>query len=107
MTKSGFYGWKLLAVFWVALFVLLGCPPYGAGVINTYMAEQLHFDRTLLALPFSVYLIMSGLPGPLVAMLVNRKGLRFTMILGGLIMIAGTVGMATMVSGQWGAIIAE
>lgn len=65
MPKSGFYGWKLLGVLWVVLLVNLAFPAYGSTVINTYMAADLHLDREMLGLPYSIYLIMSGLPAPL------------------------------------------
>jgi hypothetical protein len=53
-TRKAFYGWKLLAVHWLILFAVLGWPPYGTGIVNTYMAEQLGFDRTMLGVPYSV-----------------------------------------------------
>jgi MFS family permease len=73
MAKSKFYGWKLLAAYWLILFAVLGWPPYGSGIVNTYMAEQLGFDRTMLGVPYSVLMIVSGLPAPFVAMLVARR----------------------------------
>jgi len=78
MSKSLFYGWTLLGAFWLVLFVNLAFPAYGAGVINNYMAVDLHLNRQMVGLPYSVYLLMSGLPGPLAALCVNRRGIRFT-----------------------------
>jgi hypothetical protein len=43
----------------------------------------------------SVYMMMTGLPAPLVAMFVNRHGVRATLVLGSLIHMLGAVGMAT------------
>jgi MFS family permease len=105
MANSAFYGWRLLAVFWLILFVILGFPPYGSGVINTYMFEQLGFDRTMLGVPYSVFMLMSGLPAPLVAMLVNRKGVRFALVTGSLVLLAGSLFMALFVASLWGAIL--
>ncbi len=34
-SKTRFYGWKLLAAYWLILFVVLGWPPYGTGIVNT------------------------------------------------------------------------
>ena len=50
--------------FWIVLFVNLAFPAYGSGVINNYMAIDLHLNRQMVGLPYSVYLLMSGLPGP-------------------------------------------
>ena len=90
MERTKFYGWKLLAAYWLILFVVLGWPPYGSGVINTYMAEALGFDRTMLGVPYSVLMLVSGLPAPLIALLVVRKGIRFALIAGTLMLgVAG------------------
>jgi MFS family permease len=105
MPRSLFYGWKLLAAFWIVLFVNLAFPAYGAGVINTYMGNELHLSRQMIGLPYSVYMLMSGLPGPLAAMLVNRFGLRFAIIAGGVMVIAGSLLMATLVSSGLGAVL--
>lgn len=96
--EAGFYGWKLLAAFWLILFVNLAFPAYGSSVINAYMVNDLGLDRRTLGLMVSVYMMMTGLPAPLVAMFVNRHGVRATLVLGSLILMLGAVGMATFVS---------
>ncbi len=63
-----------LAAYWLILVSVLGWPPHGLGVINTCMAEQLGFDRTMLGRPGPVLMLVSGLPAPLVALLVLCKG---------------------------------
>jgi MFS family permease len=97
-TSTQFYGWKLLGVFWLMVFINLGFPVYGSAVINAAMAVALGFDRKTLGLIFSVYMIMSGLPGPLVAISVNRFGVRRTLIVGSALVITGAVLMATVVN---------
>jgi MFS family permease len=106
MASGAFYGWKLLAVFWFTVFVVLGFPAYGMGIMNTFMAEQMGFDRTVLGLLFTVFMVMSGLPAPLFAILVNRKGVRFTIVTACLLMLCGSLAMATLVHTVWGAIFA-
>jgi len=106
VAASQFYGWRLVAVFWLIVFVLLGFPAYGMGLINTFMAEQMQFDRTVLGLLFTVFMIMSGLPAPLAAVLVNRKGVRVTLVVAGFFMLIGSLAMALVVTSVWGAVIA-
>jgi MFS family permease len=101
-----FYGWQMLAAFWIVLFVNLAFPAYGAGVINNYMAVDLHLNRQMVGLPYSVYMLMSGLPGPIAALCVNRRGIRFTIVLGGALVIAGSLIMALWVSSGLGAVLA-
>lgn len=98
LAAAPFYGWKLLAVLWLVLFVNLGFPVYGSSVMNAAMALQLGFDRQTLGGMFSVYMLMTGLPGPLVALCINRFGVRKTLIIGTLCVIAGAVLMATVVT---------
>jgi len=94
---ASFYGWKLLAAFWLILFINLAFPAYGSSVVNAWMVGDLGIDRRTLGLMVSVYMLMTGLPGPVVAMFVNRYGVRATLVTGSMILFAGAVGMATFV----------
>jgi len=105
MSEGRFYGWKLLAACWFIMFLNLGIPAYGASGLNALMAPALHLDRRALGLLFSAYMVMSGLPGPLVAMSVNRLGARRTLMLGSVLLIAGALLMATIVNSFWLALL--
>jgi MFS family permease len=105
LRNDRFYGWTLLAACWACMFLNLGFPAYGPSVINAAMARALHLPRETLGDMFSVYMIMSGLPGPLVALSVNRFGARRTLMLGSAFNVVGSVLMATVVTGGIGAMI--
>lgn len=105
MARSGFYGWTVLAALWAVMFLNLGFPAYGPAVINAAMAKTLGLDRETLGNMFSVYMVMSGLPGPLVAFAVNRIGVRSTLLIGSTLIIAGALLMATVVSSGSGAML--
>lgn len=92
--KTGFYGWKLLFVFWLILAVNLAFPFYGASVINTYMAEDFGMDRQLLGLIFTVFMLTSGVSSPLAAVVINRIGVRYTMVAGSLLVLTSALCMA-------------
>lgn len=92
--RSEFYGWKLLGVFWLILFTNFAFPLYGASVINAYMAADLHMDRASLGAAYGLFQWMVGLPAPLVAISINRKGVRFTMALGSVGVLIGALLMA-------------
>lgn len=104
--RPTFYGWQMLAAFWFVLFVNLAFPAYGSGVINSYMAVDLHLSRQMVGWPYSAYMLMSGLPGPLAALLVNRFGIRLTIVLGGVMVTAGSLLMALVVTSGLGAVFA-
>ena len=98
MEKPLFYGWILLGALWFIFAFNLGFPAYGGPWLNTAMGGEYGFSRETLGLITSFYIIMSGLPGPVVAMSVNRFGSRRTLIAGGLMIVAGAVYMATLAS---------
>ena len=98
MTQPGkFYGWKLLAALWLILATNLAFPMYGGGVINAYMATELHFDRSTLGSGFGILQLMIGLPGPLLALCINKKGVGFTLRLGAFVSVIGALLMALFV----------
>ncbi|MGH8226436.1 MAG: MFS transporter [Steroidobacteraceae bacterium] len=99
MAKSGFYGWKLIAAFWVIVFINLAFAAYGSPVMNAAMAQQMHLSRTMAGLPYSLYIVMSALPSAFIAVFVRRIGVRRTVMLGCLLILVGCVLMATVVHG--------
>jgi MFS family permease len=105
MAKHSFYGWTMLATLWAIVFLNLGFPAYGPAVINPAMAKTLSLNRETLGNMFSVYMIMSGLPGPLVAVSINRLGVRKTLVLGSAFTILGSLLMATVVMSGLGGML--
>lgn len=97
MGERPFYGWKLVGALWAIGFINIAFPMWGVPVLNTAMAESMELSRGALGLIFSVFMLMTGLPGPLVAASVNRFGVRRTMALGSSIIAAGSLAMATFV----------
>ena len=95
----------MLAALWGVMFLNLGFPAYGPAVINAAMAKAVGLNREALGDMFSVYMIMSGLPGPLVAMSVNHFGVRKTLVMGSSLIIVGSLLMATVVAGALGAML--
>jgi MFS family permease len=105
MPQQRFYGWTMLLALWSVMFLNLGFPAYGPAVINAAMAKSVGLPRETLGNMFSVYMIMSGLPGPLVALSVNRLGVRKTLLLGSAFIVLGSLLMATVVTGGLGAML--
>jgi MFS family permease len=107
VTVTGrFYGWTLLAVVWLIMAFNLGFPAYSPSVINPEMGKNLGFTRDVIGLMMSIYIILSGLPGPVVAMVINRLGSRTTIVIGSLMIVAGATAMATVVDTATGAYLA-
>ena len=95
----------MLGALWGIVFLNLGFPAYGPAVINAAMARAVGLNRETMGNMFSVYMIMSGLPGPLVALSINRLGVRRTLVIGSVFTIAGALLMATVVTGGLGAML--
>ncbi len=96
-----FYGWILVPVLGIIYLIDAGFPFIGASVMNTYMAESLHLGRGTLGLGFTVCGLLSGLISPIIGYSIGKKGIRFTMLLGCLLLIAGAFLMATVVTKGW------
>ncbi len=93
-----FYGPYLIAALWLIYFTNLGFGYYGGSVINTFMVKSLGMDRKTLGLGFTVFLFMQGgIMGPVIAAVINRKGVRFALAAGSLCIFAAAVLMAAAV----------
>jgi MFS family permease len=95
--QKPFYGWKLLFIFWTIIILNFTFPTFGTSVVNTYMAKAMHLGRERLGLAFSVFSLMAGLPGPVVAASINRLGIRPTLVIGTLLTSCGALLMAVYV----------
>jgi MFS family permease len=98
---SEFYGWKLVAVFFLIYFINGAFPYYGGTVINTYMAQEMLFDRSTLGLGFSVFVLSLGLASPVLGLMVNRVGVSHTLTAGSLLLCVAAALMALAVSLPW------
>ena len=97
--KNSFYGWNLVGVLWLIYLINIGFVFYGSNVINTSMIQELGMSRKTLGAGFALFhLIQSGLSAPLIAFMINKKGIRFTLAFGSVLTVAGTLAMATFVS---------
>jgi len=62
-----YYGWRVLFALCFVISVNMAFPIYGASVLNTVMAVDLHWDRKSLGLLVGVNMLTTGLAAPLVA----------------------------------------
>src|SRR5262245_52453149 len=100
-----FYGWKLLLVFWLVLLTAAAFPLYGGGVMNAYMASDLQMPKSLVGLPMSFYQFTFGLGAPVVGLIIERFGIRATLVAGALVLASAALLMALVVSTPVAAIV--
>jgi len=96
-----FYGWILVAVLWVIYFFNGPFSMVGGSIINVYMIKELSIDRTTLGLGFTMMSLFMGLPAGLIALCINKKGIRLTLFIGSLILVLGAFLMSQVVSRGW------
>jgi MFS family permease len=95
-STTRFYGWKLAILLFFAMAINTALPIYGLGLLNVHMADELGFNRATLGTAFAVFMLMTGLPGPLTAKLIDAAGIRWTLVTGNLMLLIGAVAMATV-----------
>lgn len=101
--KPFFSTFRLAFLAGVIYFCSTGCVLATATIANPLMLADadLHLNATLLSAGFSIFVLCQGIPGPLIGTLIARKGSRFAMTLGAIIMIGGAAAMALIVSEPW------
>lgn len=97
---KGYYGWYLLAALWFIYCINVSIPTYGVTVINSSMATSLNWQRSQLGMGLSVFQIFQGLAGPLVSLMLIKKGIKITLLTGTCIMLVSTFCLAVFVNSQ-------
>jgi len=84
----GYYGWVIVGVSFLNLLVLFGIW-YSYSVFLVALTHEFGWDRTTTSSIFSVFVMISGLSGPLVGHAVDRLGARKILTLGALTVAFG------------------
>lgn len=95
------YRWRLLAVLWLVVAVTVALPSVGSGVLNARMVVELGIDRGLYGAAFGLFVVMMGVPAPLVAAGVRRYGVKPVILVGCTMSMLGSLLVATVVSQGW------
>lgn len=98
--KKRFYGWTIVASLWIIYFLNVGFPMYGGQTVNTFMADEMGFNRTILGLGFSLFNLFQGLPGPLIGYTIGKKGSRFCIAIGSTLILLSSILMGYFVKSE-------
>lgn len=96
-----FYGWTIAVTLWFTYLLSTGLCFYGASVINAAMGNALQLDKTTIGMGFSATSLLWGFSGPLVALMLNRVGVRYTVATGASVMTAGALALGLFVTNGW------
>ena len=101
--KKSFYGWKLAVVLGIIYFCSSAFVLAAAQIVNPMMFKsgEIQMDATMLGMGFTLFVLCQGIPTPLLGQLIAKKGARFTMIIGGCVMLLGTLAMSFFVHEAW------
>ncbi|MBH8572013.1 MFS transporter [Nostocaceae cyanobacterium CENA369] len=97
--RSFHYGWLIAGLTFLALLVAAGIRS-APGVLIVPLEKEFGWSRATISLAISVNLILYGLIGPFAATLMERIGIRRTMVFA-LAFIAIGVGCTTFMSASW------
>ena len=95
-SHAGYYGWRVVA----ALFVMLAASSGLGFYIHSVLITNLDFERQLASAAVALFFLVSGLTGPLVAMLLDRLDIRLV-IGGGAIVGAIALGPVGQARTEW------
>jgi len=99
--KSGFfYGWVILGVCFLIMFVGAGCVYYAFGIFLKPMIADLGCTRGDASVALSITMLMIGLPAPLVAVVINRLGTRKVMA-AGMVVVSSGIALMSTISQLW------
>lgn len=91
--KKLFYGWPLVIILGFLYFLTSGFILATAQMVNPVMMGDIGINATMLGLGFTVFVLCSAIPAPLVGQLVAKIGSRYTIALGGLVVTLGSLAM--------------
>lgn len=85
-----YYGWNIVAAATVLTLLTVGMR-MGIGPFFLPMAQDLGFSRSLLSTIVAVGMLFYGIGMPVAGYLVNRRGTRFVLLLGTVIVVASII----------------
>lgn len=95
-----FYGWWIVAVSLIVLFITLGLSAYSFGVFFAPLTTEFGWSRATLSAAMSIFLLAWGLACPLVGRLTDRYGSRRLMI-AGTIALGASFCLLSLISALW------
>ena len=78
-----FYGWWIVAVSFLVLFVHAGCAFYSFAVLRDVLEEELATSSAAISGAVSIYMLTLGLTAPLAGRLTDKYGPKNVVVVGG------------------------
>ena len=81
-TEGIFYGWWIVAVCFLLLFLFAGAGFYSFSIFIKPIEEEFGWDRAAISLTMSINFLMGGVAGPFIGKVIQRFGVKIIMIVG-------------------------
>lgn len=78
--KKLFYGWYIVAACFIILMLFVGSGFYSFSIFITPIEDEFGWSRGAISLTMSIFLVISGLMGPVVGRIIGRFGPRKVML---------------------------
>lgn len=96
-----FYGWINTALLFFIYFAASGFVYFAYAVIFPAMVEAMEWNRGSASIAHSIGFVVLGLCYPLTAWMIGKRGVRFTMTAGLLLMLSGLLAIIFLVTEVW------
>ncbi|MEP3226060.1 MAG: MFS transporter [Parasphingorhabdus sp.] len=100
-SRRKFYGWNNAALFFLIQFTASGFVYFAYAAIFPAMVEAMNWNRGEASIAHSLSFLTLGLSYPLTAWLIGKKGVRFTLTIGLLLMASSLALTIIVVSEIW------
>jgi len=94
LKSKHFSGWTTLAGTMLAYAAICGNVTYAFGVFLPPMSEHFGWSRSALSGPYTLYLVVGGLLGPVAGFTVARFGARINIVMGNVMAAVGLLGVS-------------
>lgn len=99
--KPDFYGWKNVILLFTCYLSTLGLAFYGFSVIFPMMIKTLQWNRAGASIAHTISVLLMGLLVPLVAVSINKRGAKKTILTGACVLFVGLILLGTVTSKMW------
>ena len=94
LKRPRFYGWATLIGVMLSYCGVCGDITYAYGVFLPKIGETLNWSRSALSGPYTVFIIVAGMLGPVAGITISRFGARKNIIFSNIIAVLGLLGMS-------------
>ncbi|HEX3031913.1 MAG TPA: MFS transporter, partial [Bacillota bacterium] len=81
--EGKFYGWTMVVVLFIIYFIIGGVGIYGPSTVNGLMLKETGMSRSIYGWGFLGFNLFQGLIAPWVAKVINTKGIKTSLLMGG------------------------